>query len=145
MGKSSQGIPWVEAVAAVFTAQFPHLIDNKVVPISCAWLIEASNISCTAKFMSSPIIQTLTLNRPVRKYFQRLTKASTSSSSSWSSLPMGEKLDKKNGSLTEIVRTQSAHLTGYNAALSSSLRDGPVCGQAAPFRQKASARVGPCC
>jgi len=138
----------VEAVAAVFIAQFPHL-NNKVVPISCAGLIKASDISRTAKFMSSPIIQTLAYNGPVRvrnflsstitdhghlqKYFQCLTNACTSSSSSWSSLRKSGKLDKKNGPLTEIVRVQSAHLTGYNDALSSSLRDGPVCRQAAAF------------
>ena len=36
-------------------------------------------------------------------------------------------------SLFQIVRLQSAHLPGYNAALSSSLRDGPIRGQAAAF------------
>ena len=34
------------------------------------------------------------------------------------------------------MRLQSAHLPGYNAALSSSLRDGPIRGQAAAFQSK---------
>ena len=33
----------------------------------------------------------------------------------------------------EIVRLQSAHLSGYNAAISSSLRDGPIRGQHGSF------------
>jgi hypothetical protein len=37
----------------------------------------------------------------------------------------------------QLVRVQSAHLPGYNAALSSSLRDGPIRGQAAMFASKA--------
>lgn len=39
--------------------------------------------------------------------------------------------------ILQIVRLQSAHLPGYNAALSSSLRDGPVRGQSTVFKSKA--------
>jgi len=35
--------------------------------------------------------------------------------------------------MCQIVRLQSAHLSGYNAAISSSLRDGPIRGPALMF------------
>jgi hypothetical protein len=37
----------------------------------------------------------------------------------------------------KIVRLQSAHLPGYNAALSSSLREGPIRGQSSAIQSKA--------
>ncbi|KIK00540.1 hypothetical protein K443DRAFT_679111 [Laccaria amethystina LaAM-08-1] len=112
------GVSMGGGIAAAFTAQFPHLVNDKVVLIASAGLMETSDISRTAKFMSSPLIQTLASSTPVRKYLQRLTNSTRGAESN---------------PLTEIVRLQSAHLPGYNAALSSSLRDGPIRGQAAAF------------
>jgi hypothetical protein len=53
-------------ITAAFTTQFPHLVEEKVVLISCAGLVEASDLSRTAKFMSSPLIQTVASGGPVR-------------------------------------------------------------------------------
>jgi len=80
--------------------------------------------------MSSPLVQTVTSSAPVQKYLQRLiNKNSTAAALT----PSAEPANKKESPVTEIVRLQSAHLTGYNAALSSSLRDGPIRGQAPSF------------
>ncbi|KAG6887168.1 hypothetical protein C0995_000748 [Termitomyces sp. Mi166 len=137
------GVSMGGGIAMAFTAQFPQLVDDKVVLIASAGIMEAMDISRTAKFMSSPFVQTVTASVLVRvrlltlklmrasdllpqKYLQRLaTKNYTSTA------PTEAK--KKEDPVTEIVRLQSAHLTGYNAALSSSLRDGPVRGQASSF------------
>ncbi|KAH9482114.1 hypothetical protein JR316_0004209 [Psilocybe cubensis] len=115
------GVSMGGAIAAAFTAQFPHLVDESVGLIACAGLMESNDISRTAKVMSSPLIQILASSRPVQMYMQRLTNQSVSQ-------------DEK--PLLEIVRLQSAHLPGYNHALSSSLRDGPVRGQRAAFQSK---------
>jgi hypothetical protein len=56
-------------IAAAFTTQFPYLVEEKVVLIACAGLIETSDISRTAKFMSLPLIQTLASGGPVRVSF----------------------------------------------------------------------------
>ena len=72
-------------IAAAFTDQFPHLVDEGVGLIASAGLMEvrwsdyhfiraqfnlffwqqSSEISRTAKFMSSPLVQTLAASRPV--------------------------------------------------------------------------------
>jgi hypothetical protein len=106
-------------VAAAFTAQFPYLVEDKVVLISCAGLVEASDLSRTAKFMSSPLVLTLASGGPVRvsnpllskssltqilisqTYFQRLTN--TSSPPSGSSSPVVDAIpDKMNSPLMEV-------------------------------------------
>jgi pimeloyl-ACP methyl ester carboxylesterase len=60
------GVSMGGGIAAAFTAQFPHLVNDKVVLIASAGLMETSDISRTAKFMSSPLIQTLASSTPVR-------------------------------------------------------------------------------
>ena len=60
------GVSMGGGIAAAFTAQFPHLVNDKVVLITSARLMETSDISRTAKFMSSPLIQTLASSTPVR-------------------------------------------------------------------------------
>ncbi|KAF8076921.1 Alpha/Beta hydrolase protein [Lyophyllum atratum] len=128
------GVSMGGGIATAFTAQFPHLVDDKVVLIACAGLMEASDISRTAKFMSSPLVQTATSSVPVRKYLQRLIMKNTTSVTPSAALTASAApADKKENVVTEIVRLQSAHLTGYNAALSSSMRDGPIRGQAPSF------------
>ncbi|RDB19990.1 hypothetical protein Hypma_013074 [Hypsizygus marmoreus] len=128
------GVSMGGGIATAFTAQFPHLVDDKVMLLACAGLMEASDISRTAKFMSSPLVQTVTASAPVRKYLQRLIlKNSTSKATPPSTSAPVPVPEKKSDPITEIVRLQSAHLTGYNAALSSSLREGPIRGQAAAF------------
>ncbi|PPQ92752.1 hypothetical protein CVT25_003861 [Psilocybe cyanescens] len=117
------GVSMGGAIAAAFTAQFPHLVDESVGLIACAGLMESNDISRTAKVMSSPLIQALTSSRPVQMYMQHLINQSQSGS-------------QEEKPLLEIVRLQSAHLPGYNNALSSSLRDGPVRGQRAAFQSK---------
>ncbi|KAF9535128.1 Alpha/Beta hydrolase protein [Crepidotus variabilis] len=117
------GVSMGGGIAAAFTANFPHLVDEGVGLIASAGLIESGEISRTAKFMSSPLVQTLAASRPVRSYIQRLANQSVPNT-------------PDNGSIVEIVRIQSAHLPGYNAALSSSLRDGPIRGLEAAFRSE---------
>ena len=60
------GVSMGGGIAAAFTAQFPPLVNDKVVLIASAGLMETSDISRTAKFMSSPLIQTLASSTPVR-------------------------------------------------------------------------------
>ncbi|KJA29628.1 hypothetical protein HYPSUDRAFT_195996 [Hypholoma sublateritium FD-334 SS-4] len=122
------GLSMGGAIAASFTSQFPHLVDQGVGLIASAGLMESSDISRTSKFMSSPLVQTLASTRPVQAYLQRLTNQTASDN---------EVEDKANSPIVEIVRIQSAHLSGYNNALSSSLRDGPIRGQRAAFTSSA--------
>ena len=53
-------------IAAAFSAQFPHLVNDKLILIASAGLMEISDISRTVKFMSSPLIQTLASSTPVQ-------------------------------------------------------------------------------
>ena len=81
------GVSMGGAIAAAFTAQFPHLVDESVGLIASAGLMEVSHgpslrqclisvlitfqsqsseISRTVKFMSSPLVQILAASRPIR-------------------------------------------------------------------------------
>lgn len=78
------GLSMGGAIAASFTAEFPHLVDEGVGLVACAGLMEvrhigffrtrswtngctqAGDISRTAKFMSSPLVQTLASTKPVQ-------------------------------------------------------------------------------
>ncbi|KAM6496412.1 Alpha/Beta hydrolase fold [Amanita muscaria] len=139
------GVSMGGGIAAAFTAQYPYLVNNRVALIASAGIMESSDISRTAKFMSSPIVQSLASSSIARGYLQRLTN---STSNNYTSTPdatdfdvdvtdLKEKRSSKNASLIdsilELVRLQSAHLSGYNAAVSSSLRDGPIRGLAHCF------------
>ncbi|KAF8874541.1 Alpha/Beta hydrolase protein [Infundibulicybe gibba] len=114
------GVSMGGGIAAAFTANFPRLVERDIVLIACAGLIRSGDLSKTSKFMSSPFVQTLASSVPVQKYLQRLTNSTAS-------------VPSTPDPILEIVRLQSAHLPGYNAALSSSLRDGPIRGQGPSF------------
>ncbi|KZP09929.1 alpha/beta-hydrolase [Athelia psychrophila] len=87
--------------------------------IAPAGLLESGDISRTVKFMSSPLIQDITSSFPFRLYMQHLANTSGSTLSP--------------DPIHEIVRLQSAHLPGYNRALASSIRSGPIRGQEGSF------------
>jgi hypothetical protein len=71
-----------------------------------------------------------------QSYLQRLANQTVSMSVD-APPDLAEQEKKQTMQLTaEIVRLQSAHLLGYNAALSSSVRDGPIRGQQAAFSSK---------
>ncbi|KAF8632813.1 hypothetical protein AX15_001674 [Amanita polypyramis BW_CC] len=136
------GVSMGGGIAAAFTSQYPYLVDDRVVLIASAGIMESSDISRTAKFMSSPIVQSLTSSNLARKYLQRLANTtSTSTHDTTNLIPDVDETGLREGSnesyasdpIAELVRLQSAHLPGYNAALSSSLRDGPIRGQAHCF------------
>ncbi|PFH46559.1 hypothetical protein AMATHDRAFT_183280 [Amanita thiersii Skay4041] len=137
------GVSMGGGIAAAFTAQYPYLVDERVALIASAGIMESGDISRTAKFMSSPVVQTLASSRIVRKYLQRLTNTTQEAKSDGTQLmPAVNATELKEESssnktsadpILELVRLQSAHLPGYNAALSSSLRDGPIRGQAHCF------------
>ncbi|KAG2361606.1 Alpha/Beta hydrolase protein [Suillus spraguei] len=87
------GLSMGGGIATAFSAHFPHLVNGKVALIASAGIMESSDISRTAKFMSTPLVQTVSALPPF-----------------------------------QIVRLQTAHLPHYNAAVASSLRDGPIRG-----------------
>ena len=68
-------------------------------------------------------------------YLQRLANSSVQLENESPEAPTKRSDDAVQAAL-EIVRVQSAHLSGYNAALSSSLRDGPIRGQSHAFSSK---------
>ncbi|KAF8702342.1 hypothetical protein AX14_014407 [Amanita brunnescens Koide BX004] len=139
------GISMGGGIAAAFTSQYPYLVDDRVVLIASAGIMESSDISRTAKFMSSPFVQSLASSTLARRYLQRLANATSSNDTfqhdTTNLIPDVNAADLKEGyngishldPVVELVRLQSAHLPGYNAALSSSLRDGPIRGQAHYF------------
>ncbi|KAI1795097.1 alpha/beta-hydrolase [Ganoderma leucocontextum] len=103
------GVSMGGGIAAAFSAQFPHLVDDKVVLIASAGLMDSSDMSRTTKFLSSPLMQVVASSYPFRLYLQYLADQKASSNP-----------------IAELVRIQSAYLPGYNAALASSMRDGPL-------------------
>ncbi|KAH6914587.1 Alpha/Beta hydrolase protein [Coprinopsis sp. MPI-PUGE-AT-0042] len=126
------GVSMGGGVVAAFTSRFPNLVDENVILIASAGIMDSNDISKTVKFMSSPIIQTLASSGPVRSYLQRLANQTVDSVSDLND----EEKKQTMRATAEIVRLQSAHLLGYNAALSSSVRDGPIRGQQAAFSSK---------
>ncbi|KAJ3935463.1 MAG: Alpha/Beta hydrolase protein [Lentinula lateritia] len=113
------GVSMGGGLAAAFTASFPDLVEDRVIIISSAGLVLTSDMSRTTKIMSLPLVQTLTSSLVAQKFLQHLTDSSNDTA------PVDP--------LQEIVRLQSAHLPGFNAAISSSLRDGPVRGEYRSF------------
>ncbi|KAI0796459.1 alpha/beta-hydrolase [Irpex lacteus] len=116
------GISMGGGVAAAFCVQFPWLCRGRVALLAAAGVIEASDISRTSRFLSSPLMQLVTSSYPFKVYLRHLAQTSNDS--------VG-----RGDSFSELVRIQSAHLAGYNAALASSIRDGPIRGLAPSFAQ----------
>lgn len=110
------GLSMGGGIATAFSAHFPHLVNGKVALIASAGIMESSDISRTSKFMSTPLVQTVSALPPFQHYMRLLANTSKSS-----------ELCETNP-IQEIVRLQTAHLPHYNAAVASSLRDGPIRG-----------------
>ncbi|KAJ6530457.1 hypothetical protein DFH09DRAFT_1410979 [Mycena vulgaris] len=117
------------AIAAAFFATFPDLVDKDVVLIASAGLIEvcfnsirvnsplvqSSDLSRTAKVMSSPV-PVLTANPLIYPGYRHTTEDAL---------------------VHDLVRLQSAHLPGSNRTVSSSLLAGPVTGLRWAFESRA--------
>ncbi|KIM77354.1 hypothetical protein PILCRDRAFT_76914 [Piloderma croceum F 1598] len=112
------GVSMGASIAVAVSDLFPQLISGKVALIASAGLLESNDISRTVKFMSSPLVQSFASSFPFRRY----VSPPTPSHSPAPQLPH-----------TQIVRLQSAHLPGYNRALASSIRFGPIRGQSSSY------------
>ncbi|KAH8106444.1 alpha/beta-hydrolase [Phellopilus nigrolimitatus] len=108
-------------IATAFAACFPHLTTGKIALIASTGLLEASDLSRTSKLMSLPLVQYVTSSAPFRRVLQKLGAG-----------------DPSPNPLHEIVQIQSAYLPGYNYAIASSLRDGPLRGLRPSFAELAS-------
>ncbi|KAH7909626.1 Alpha/Beta hydrolase protein [Hygrophoropsis aurantiaca] len=117
-GADIVGVSMGGGIATAFSHHFPSLVNGKVALIAPAGIIELNDISRTAKFMSSPFVQTLSALPPFQHYIRHLANPSESSPPN---------------PILEIVRLQSAHLPYYNAAVASCLRDGPIRGLQTSF------------
>ncbi|KAJ8096349.1 hypothetical protein AAF712_010074 [Marasmius tenuissimus] len=115
------GLSMGGAIAAAFTANFPDLVEDRAILISSAGLIQSSDLPRTAKVISLPIVQAISSSFIAQQLIQRRTNSPNDP-------------NKPVNPLHEIVRLQSALLPGYNAALSSSLREGPVRGEKKSFQ-----------
>lgn len=113
------GVSMGGAIAAAFAVQFPHLVQGDVALVATAGILEAGDMSRTSRILSSPLLQLVAASAPFRMYLQHLAGN-------------GSRIDN---ALAELVRIQSAHLPGYNAAIASSIRDGPVRALAPVFAQ----------
>ncbi|KAJ7186138.1 Alpha/Beta hydrolase protein [Mycena filopes] len=123
------GVSMGGAITAAFVATFPDLVEREVVLVACAGLLESADLPRTAKVMSSPFVQALTANPLIYAYLRHL--ASKPDSAAHDNEPRGALV------LQELVRHQSAHLPGFNRAVSSSLRTGPVTGMRWAFESTA--------
>ncbi|KAI0775860.1 alpha/beta-hydrolase [Trametes elegans] len=103
------GVSMGGGIAAAFSAQFPHLVSDKVVLIASAGLMESSDMSRTTKFFSSPLMQLVSSSYPFRLYLRYLAEQNAS-----------------DDPISKLVRLQSAYLPGYNPAIASSIREGPL-------------------
>ncbi|KAH9983030.1 alpha/beta-hydrolase [Russula compacta] len=117
------GVSMGGGILAAFTSFFPDLVDSRVALIAPTGLVESKDLSKTTKFMSSPFVQSVTSSAPFRFYLQRLANSSSSFTIPFLHFSIDLII-----ALVKIVRIQSAHLPGYNAAIASSLRDGPIRG-----------------
>ncbi|KAJ7732749.1 hypothetical protein DFH07DRAFT_846319, partial [Mycena maculata] len=85
-----------------FVATFPDLVEQEVVLLASAGLVEVRHLPRTAKVMSTPIVQTLTANPLIYAYLRRLASrpdTTHEASTAW---------------MHELVPHQSAHLPGFN-------------------------------
>ncbi|KAJ7701728.1 Alpha/Beta hydrolase protein [Mycena metata] len=108
------GVSMGGAIAAAFVATFPNLVERDVVLVASAGLVESADLPRTAKVISSPFVQALTANPLIYAYLRRLASKPDATREPRAAL------------IQELVRHQSAHLAGFNRAVSSSLRTGPV-------------------
>ncbi|KAJ7318564.1 Alpha/Beta hydrolase protein [Mycena albidolilacea] len=122
------GVSMGGAITAAFVSTFPALVEREVVLVASAGLVEASDLPRTAKVMSSPFIQALTANPLINAYLRHLA-SKTEEHHDTGGAP-------QEGPLRELVRLQSAHLPGFNRAVSSSLRAGPVTGMRWAFESE---------
>ncbi|KAJ7021869.1 Alpha/Beta hydrolase protein [Mycena alexandri] len=118
------GVSMGGAIAAAFVATFPNLVEREVVLVASAGLVESADLPRTAKVMSSPFVQALTANPLIYAYLRRLASKPDATHEPRAAL------------IQELVRHQSAHLAGFNRAVSSSLRTGPVTGMRWAFESK---------
>ncbi|KAF8143104.1 Alpha/Beta hydrolase protein [Mycena galopus ATCC 62051] len=124
------GVSMGGAIASAFVATFPNLVEREIVLVASAGLVEASDLPRTAKVMSSPLIQALTANPLIYAYLRRMASRSDNDH------------DTITSDLRELVRLQSAHLPGFNRAVSSSLRLGPVTGMRWAFESEGAGWEG---
>ncbi|EKM60147.1 uncharacterized protein PHACADRAFT_138571 [Phanerochaete carnosa HHB-10118-sp] len=113
------GVSMGGGIAAAFAVQFPHLVQGDVALIATTGVVDAADLSRTSRFLSSPVMQFITASAPFRMYLRHL--ASNAS--------------RIDNACDELVRIQSAHLPGYNPAIASSIRDGPIRALAPVFAQ----------
>ncbi|KAJ3488514.1 hypothetical protein NLI96_g2794 [Meripilus lineatus] len=111
------GVSMGGAIAAAFSDQFPHLTTGRLALLASAGIMEPKDMSRTSKFLASPLMQIVTSSYPFRLYLRHLANNSSM-------------IDDP---ISELVRIQSAHLPGYNIAIASSIRDGPLRGLAPTF------------
>lgn len=111
------GVSMGGGIAAAFSDQFPHLTTGRLALIASTGIVEPKDMSRTSKFLSSPLMQIVTSSYPFRLYLRHLANNSSM-------------IDDP---ISELVRIQSAHLPGYNTAIASSIRDGPIRGLAPVF------------
>ncbi|KAF9002314.1 Alpha/Beta hydrolase protein [Cyathus striatus] len=114
------GLSMGGGIAAAFTTQFPHLVDENIVLIASAGVMDP--LSTTARFLTSPILQSVISSVPLMSYFRNLLSP-TKTTEDESTVPP----------VIEIIRLQSSLLPYYNTAVSSSLRDGPIRGESKSF------------
>lgn len=109
------GVSMGGAIASAFHADFPYLVDTKVALISPAGTLETTDLSRTSKFMSSALGQMLSSSFLGRMYLRSMAESNSTDP-------------------VELARLQAAYLPGYNAAVGSSIRQGPVRGQQSSFQ-----------
>ncbi|KAL6298206.1 alpha/beta-hydrolase [Sparassis latifolia] len=116
------GVSMGGAIATSFSAQFPHLVSSKVALIASVGLYEPRDIPLKFKLLSSPLVQLVTSSAPARAYRQYLSQNNVHSGSVVADAEA-------------LVCLQSAYLPGFDHAIASSLREGPLRGLAPAFAQ----------
>ncbi|KAJ7061563.1 Alpha/Beta hydrolase protein [Mycena amicta] len=138
------GISMGGAIAAAFSSAFPNLVERNLVLIASAGLLETHDLPRTAKLVASPIIQKLLtgIAMPIYERFKSSYSSRDGGDSELVALGefdfdfmtlLRESVDPK--PLNALVRVQAAHLKGFNAAISSCLRVGPVRGMGWAFER----------
>jgi len=110
------GVSMGGAIGTAFYDQFPYLVDDKVALLAPAGTMETSELSRTTKLLSSPLGQAVSSTYPARAYLRSLADSNFTDS------------------IEELVRIQSGYLLGFNRALASSLRQGPIRDQHSSYK-----------